>query len=306
MARSSERYWVDREREHMARQVQNNADIAEKLKENYQRAINEIQEQVDAFVGRYADNSGISISDARERINKHDVKAFQDKAKQYVQERNFSKRANRELKLYNVTMRTNRLELLKANMALELVALGSDNEQVLQAALTDGAREEYKRQAGILGETVTYNDQSLRAIVDSSFQSVKWSERLWKDQKNLRTELDKLLNRGISQGLNSRDLARDLRRNMDASVYNSERLLRTEMARVRGDVFKDSAEQNAFSWYEFICEANPCDDCEPLDGKFFKLKDMQPGKNASPMHPNCMCSWAVVHEDDVPDDMKAA
>ena len=35
-----------------------------------------------------------------------------------------------------------------------------------------------------------------------------------------------------------------------------------------------------------------CPICKELDGKIFKVKDMECGQNAPPMHPNCHCATA--------------
>ena len=46
--------------------------------------------------------------------------------------------------------------------------------------------------------------------------------------------------------------------------------------------------------YEFIAlGAAACPDCAALDGRHFKVRDMQIGRNAPPMHPNCRCSVAA-------------
>ena len=36
-----------------------------------------------------------------------------------------------------------------------------------------------------------------------------------------------------------------------------------------------------------------CKVCQALNEKVFKVKDMKPGINAAPMHPNCRCT--VIH-----------
>ena len=51
----------------------------------------------------------ITRSEAMKRACEMDVKAFYRKAKKYVKEKDFSPTANKELKLYNLTMRVNRL-----------------------------------------------------------------------------------------------------------------------------------------------------------------------------------------------------
>ena len=45
--------------------------------------------------------------------------------------------------------------------------------------------------------------------------------------------------------------------------------------------------------YEFMALGrNPCPVCQNLNGKIFKVKDLQPGENAPPMHPWCHCATA--------------
>jgi len=97
------------------------------------------------------------------------------------------------------------------------------------------------------------------------------------------------------QGRNSRELARELVKVFNVSRHDAERLMRTEMCRVQTDAQKDSFERNGFEEYEYICCGLPdaCEICRALDGKIFKVKDMMPGENAPPMHPNDHCSTAA-------------
>lgn len=286
-------YWRDRELEHIKKMIKNDAAIARRIRQKYMDAMNEIQAQIDAFYGRYADAEGISMEEARKRVTALDIEAYKKKAERYVRDKEFSKRANEEMRIYNVTMKINRLQLLKLNIELELLAAVSDEERILFEELTKVARSEFERQSAILGESLNYNEKNIQAIVNSSFLNATWSDRLWDNQDALRGQLDRLLNRGIIQGKNPRELARDLRKTFDTSIYNSERLLRTEMSRVQQDVFQDSMEQSGFDAYEFIAEPDACPECAALDGKIISLKDAEVGVNAYPMHPNCRCSQAA-------------
>lgn len=286
-------YWRDRELKHIEKMIKDDAAIAKRITRNQLRAMDEIQEQIDAFYGRYATAEGISMQEARKRVSKLDIKKYERKARRYVKERDFTKIANEEMRIYNVTMSINRLELLKANIHLELLTMTSEEQRILFDAMTKSARAEYVRQAGILGETIAFNQQSIATIVNSSFLTATWSDRLWDNHDALRSELDRLLNRGIVQGQNPRVLARELRKVFNTSISNSERLLRTEMARVQQEVFRDSMKQAEYEEYEYIAEPTACDVCSALDGKVFKLKDAEVGKNAYPMHPNCRCSQAA-------------
>ncbi len=296
-------YWRERELTHIKKQIKDDAQIAKKIRGNQMRAMEEIQEQIESFYGRYADKEGISMDEARKRVTKLDMEKYQKKAKRYVKGahssfffirgRSFTKRANEEMRLYNATMRINRLQLLKLNIELELIAAISDEEHFLLEELTKQIKAEYERLSGILGQTINYNEEQINSIVNSSFQSATWSDRLWSNQNALRAELDKLLNRGIVQGKNPRMLARELRKVFDISIYNSERLMRTEMARAQQDVFQDSADQTGIEQYVFIAEPDACPICAALDDKVFNIMDAKIGVNAYPIHPNCRCSQAL-------------
>lgn len=289
----SKKYWRDRELEHIQQQIRDDEVLARRLRQKYMDAMNEIQKEIEAFYGRYASREGISMEEARKRIGKLDMEKYERKAKRYVRERNFTDRANEEMRLYNASMRINRLQLLRLNIELELLALISEEERFMMEELTKQARAEYERQAGILGETINANEKNIQSIVNASFLSATWSDRLWSDQTALRAELDKLLHRGIVQGLNPRELARELRKVFNTSVYNSERLLRTELGRLQIQVQEDSYKQADISQYEVIVEPDGCDHCQSFDGKVFNVEDMEVSVNAPIFHPNCRCSTAA-------------
>lgn len=293
-------YWRNRELEHMKKNKRTDAQIMKAIESRHKQTMKEIEQQIEAFYGRYATVEGISMNEARKRVAKLDIEEYAKKAKRYVKgahsgnefiaAQSFTAQANEEMRIYNVTMRINRLELLKANINLELTAMTSDTEHYLLEKFTEGAREEFARQSGILGMTIAENEKFVSAIVNASFHNATWSERLWTNQQALRAELDTLINRGIIQGENPRKLAGELRKSFDASVFDSERLMITEMSRIQMEIQKESYKQAGFDEYRYIAESGACELCEPLDGKVFKVKDAMPGSNINPMHPNCRCS----------------
>lgn len=286
----NEEYWRARELVHMESMMLTDEAYARRLREIHLSAMKSVQEQIDAFYARYATKEGISMTEARRRISRHDVEAFSEKAARYVKEKNFSPRANEELRLYNVTMKINRLELLRKHIELELIAARSMEELYLFQRFSAGAIVEYERQSGILGMTVTANTKELERLVNADFLGAKWSDRIWSDQQALKAEVDKLLNRGILQGTNPKVLARELRKKFDVSISNSERLMKTELARVQGEAFVDSMGQAGISQYKYVAEPGACVICAKLNGQTFYVKDAQPGYNIYPIHPRCRCS----------------
>ncbi|MBR5289708.1 MAG: minor capsid protein [Erysipelotrichaceae bacterium] len=211
----------------------------------------------------------------------------------------FSKEANEEMRLYNLTMKVNRLEMLKANIGLELIS-GHDELQKFMGDILQGRTErELKRQAGILGETVQNNAKNAHVIVNASFHNATYSERVWGNQTMLKSELSKLLQSGLIQGKNPRALAKELGKTFDTSKKNLERLMRTELARVQTEAQKQSFIRNGFEEYTFLSlseGSGTCPICLGLNGKHFKVKYMMPGTNAPPMHPYCRCSTSAYED----------
>ena len=295
--RPSSKYWRRREEAQRRKNIKDQKEYDKQIKSIYQKSMDNIQKEIDSFYARYAKKEGITLAEAKKRASKLDMEEYSRKAKRYVEEKNFSEEANEEMRLYNMTMKVNRLELLKANIGLELVDGFNDLQKFFEKKLTDRTLDEFERQAGILGDTITDTDAAKRAkvLVNASFHNAKWSDRIWMHQDLLKNKLDNLLRTGLIQGRNSRELARELVKAFNVSRHDAERLMRTEMCRVQTDAQKDSFERNGFEEYEYICCELPdaCEICQALDGKIFKVKDMMPGENAPPMHPNDHCSTAA-------------
>lgn len=290
---SSKDYWAEREAEALKHYVTDEKEYDKRINSIYNSMLDDVQKEIDAFYGKYAAKEGITIAEAKKKVSKLDIEAYERKAKRYVKDKNFSDRANEEMRLYNLTMKVNRLEMLKANIGLELIKGHDELEKFMGNILKGRTMAELERQAGILGKSIRNNAQKADAIVNSSFHNAKFSDRIWMYQDLLRADLDKLLQTGLIQGKNPRVLAREIKAKFGATTYNAERLMRTEMARVQTEAQKQSFKRNGFVKYEFIANSGCCDICSALNGKHFAVDKMMPGDNAPPVHPHCRCSTAA-------------
>ena len=289
-------YWKNRETEQRKHNIRDEAEYQKHIREIYQNMIDEIEKEINGFYGKYAKKEGITIAEARKRAAKADIEALGRKAAKYVKEKNFSDQANEEMRLYNMTMKVNRLELLKAQIGLEMVAGFDELQKYYGDILTDRTISEFERQAGILGKTIQNNAKAANAIVNASFHNATYSDRIWMYQDMLKNELSSLLQTGLIQGQNPRRLATHLRKRFGVSQSNAERLMITELARVQTEAQKQSFERNGFEEYAFLALGDACPICKALDEKHFKVEKMMPGTNAPPMHPRCRCSVAAYED----------
>lgn len=301
------KYWTDRETEAKKHYITDEKEYEKELHRIYEDMLDNVQKEIDAFYGKYAKQNNITLAEAKKAVSTLDIKAYERKAKRYVKDKDFSKEANEEMRLYNLTMKVNRLEMLKANIGLELIAGHDELQKFMEGILKGRTMEELERQAGILGKTIKNNAQLANAIVNASFNNATFSNRIWQYQDLMKHDLAKMLRSGLIAGKNPRVLAKEIRKyfigepelknGKKGADYNAERLMRTELARVQTEAQKQSFERNGFEMYTFLALGDACPICKDIHGKHFKIKDMVIALNAAPMHPNCRCSMAAYEDD---------
>ena len=108
---TSSEYWAKREAEALKQRITDEKEYDKQVKRIYQDMLDGIQSQIDGFYGKYAAKEGITLAEAKKRVSKLDIAAYERKAAKYVKEKNFSAKANEEMRLYNATMKINRLEI---------------------------------------------------------------------------------------------------------------------------------------------------------------------------------------------------
>ena len=298
---TSREYWSKREREALEHYLTEEAAYAKRINEIYDYMLDNISKEINGFYTKYAKDEKISMADAKKKASTLDMKSYSRKAKRYVKNKDFSSNANAEMKLYNLTMKVNRLELLKANIGLEMVDGFDDLEKYFDEILNARTLAEFERQAGILGQSIGDNAKAANAIVNASFSNAKFSDRIWMYQGMLKDELSSLLATGLIQGRHPNELSRHLQKRFGVNKVYADRLMRTELCRVQIEAQKQSYKSAGYQQYMFITthDAKTCSICRPLDGQIFNLKDMQVGDNAPPLHPNCRCSTAAYMDRDV-------
>ena len=295
---NSQEYWKKRETEAKRHNIQDEEEYNRQIQEIYENMLDQINKEINGFYARYAKKEKITMAEAKRRADQLDIKAYERKAKKYVATKDFSDQANEEMRIYNLTMKVNRLELLKANIGLEMVSGFDEMQKYFDKKLSERTIDEFRRQAGILGASVMENGKMVHAIVNASFQNATYSERIWGYQGMLKAEIQGLLVSGLIGGKNPNVLARHLEKRFGVSRSNAERLMVTELARVQTEAQKQSFARNGFEEYEYVAcsKTDVCSICKALDGKHFKIEDMMPGTNAPPMHPRCHCSVAAYED----------
>ncbi len=295
----SQEYWRKREQDNIERLLKNDINYQKEIERIYAANLRNIEVRIDSLYRRYGNKNGeVSLADVKAIADKTDVVALAETAKRMSQDKDFSQYANDVLARYNLKMQVSRLELLKDEINLELIENGVNVDKYVTNKLTDEAKAELKRQAGILGDSLDLTDTKLVTnIINGSFGSSTFSERLWGNTQYLANSLDTLLTQSIINGRHPNDVARELRKQFDISQKQAERLMRTESARVHAECAVKSMDKNGVTQYEWVSEPSACKICSPLNGKTFEVKGAEFGNvnhPLFPLHPNCRCAVIAV------------
>ncbi|HDK5727326.1 TPA: minor capsid protein, partial [Staphylococcus pseudintermedius] len=284
-------YWLERAQQAIQSETLEDAAKVAEIERIIAMMIADIYKNLLAYYGKLVTAEGIDWREAKQIVDKFDVEAFQMQAKAYVENKDFSDKANKELKRYNTAMYVNREQLLKHELGLIVTKAYAEQAKVVNHHLQDSVTRTLKHQAGILGADVHVKQSDVEAIVYSNFGKLNWSERLWNNQDGLRKDVERMASHVMLRGRHPYEFVPEIRKKQKQTVANTKRLLITEVARVQTEAQKlhyletmgDDAE------YEFVAKRDEKTSkiCRHYDKKVFKVKDMVPGVNAPPMHPHC-------------------
>ena len=304
------KYWEDRYRaEEKARELADKR-VAYQLHGVYQQHANNIQKEIDSFWQRYADKEGITKLEAKQRADRLDMVNVEFKARQLVERANrlrqrgqkvtsedFTKAENDLMRLYNLKMKTSRLEVLQANIKLHQYDLALSEFEIIDKHLTESIRRENLFSAGVLNMTLgsfEASKVSADSIVYANFNGATWPGRHWTRQNELREIVKKGVADTVLRGKGTNVLINNLRKEFDVSYGYARRLAVTESARVYSEAQKANYEANGVEEFEVMTELKACKICQPFNGKPAKVSELVPALNAPPFHPNCRCTTVPV------------
>lgn len=315
---SNKTYWNDRDKDCFEYIRQNLADdkaFNASLEKYYQRTIDAINKDIQSELQSFATRDGVSLAEARKKVSKADIRQFEAEAKRVVKEADqmrkrgkrvgysdFSDEVNERMRLYNVTMRINRLEYLKSLIGVRLVELGVDINAELNVKLDEDTRKEFERQSGILAGAGMadamgwWTEENVQKIIMSNTRSANFSTRIWSNIDVLKSELEKQLSRVLISGENPKAAAKEFYKHMTKDVGNmraaAERIARTESARCQTQATLESFKQYDVKYCRWTAEPKACRTCAEYaghNGGVYRVKDV----STLPAHPNCRCALSA-------------
>lgn len=299
----SETYWKNRANQRFAESEKYSEAQINRIWGIYNEAQKDLQKMIDEIYSSYAGQSGLDREMMERIINSADLKQLINQVKKE------SGKDITEQVMRNYKGRINRLQALQLRLQAKAEQLTNKVENAATATLKSVTEQSYRRTMYDIGKAENFNSASFATLDDRTIDQMlktKWvangnySQRIWKNENQLVNKLDSLLTRGAMTGMSYERMSMELRQSFQTEKYKADRLIRTEMAYFHNEAEKECYEDLGIDQYIYIAtlDDRTSDICRDLDGKVFKTKDGQAGKNMPPMHPNCRSTTGPYYDDD--------
>lgn len=166
--------------------------------------------------------------------------------------------------------------------------------------------QEYLLSIGIDFKLKPLPIETIKKIINKAVteNSGIWSSLIWNNKKKLATILKKAI-WGLFDGKESvNSISKKIREAFNVGKYESERLVRTETAKVQQNTINEVAEKHNLNYQLFIAtlDGRTSEKCRHYDGKSFSMND--PNKPTIPVHPNCRSVMSNIPDKDYKPDTR--
>ncbi|MDX5476491.1 MAG: minor capsid protein [Bacillaceae bacterium] len=202
---------------------------------------------------------------------------------------------------YNQVYMTTIIDDFNKNLSDELNKIGTLEILTTTAILGEAFTNSYYKTAFTLQQSVgvsinfdKVNESILNEFINQNWSGKHFSERIWTNQQALREALSFNLERGIREGQKLDKIAKEFDKQFNSKAYQSQRLVRTETAKIIQDSRDKIYEENGITQVQWLATLDDVtsDICSELDGQIFDIDN----KPDCPAHPNCRSTLVPVIE----------
>lgn len=304
-------YWKERFQQLENARHESSAEKIIEIQEQIDKAQHAIDEKVNAWYQRFADNNNLSLVDAQKLLNSKELKEFKWDVKDYIKygkENALNQQWMKELENASARVHISRLEQIKLQtQQYAEVAFGSYND-ILDNHIKDLYKQEYYHTAfeiqkgiGVGYSFAGVNEDKLEKVISKPWASdgANFSDRIWTNKQKLVNQLHTSLTQMCITGAGPDKAISEIAKAMGSSKYQAGRLVMTESAFFGSEAQKECFNELDVEKYEIVAtlDGHTSDICQEMDGKVFKMSEYESGVTAPPFHVNCR-SCTCPHFDD--------
>lgn len=296
-------YWARRSTEREEEWNKKSQETVEKeLAAQYERSAQRIQANIEQLYGKFANDNGISIVEAKKLINGPEFRTWKKDVEEYMKE--YKETSNPkmllELNILSMRSRISRLDKLYGDTLIEIDKLGQKTNAsitgFLKSAYKDNrlhsAYELAKRGQGPLG--VAVDNKHVESVLRTPWSGKNYSTRIWDNSDKLSKTIQEVVVSNVHRGTSVEKLAKEVQERMNVSKNNAVRLVRTELNYVHNQATLDSLKSANMEYFQFIAtiDKRTSSTCREHDNNIYPVADAEVGTNVPPLHPRCRSTIA--------------
>lgn len=299
-------YWKQRFSQLETAQHSIGASAIPEIEKIYRAAEKELEGKIAVWYQRFADNNGISMSDAKQYLTGANLKEFKWDVQEYIKygkENALTGQWMKELENASAKYHITKLEALKLQTKASLQKVYAQQlgitSSTLQTALKSGYyHSAFEIQKGFnIGWDIAGLDQTqIEQLLARPWAAdgYNFSDRIWNSKEKLIAQIHQDLTQGVMLGKDPQKTIDSISKKMGTSKYNAGRLVMTEEAYFSSVAQKKCFEELGVEEYEIVATLDSITSpiCRSLDGKVYSMKDFEAGVTAPPFHVNCRSTTA--------------
>jgi SPP1 gp7 family putative phage head morphogenesis protein len=288
--------------------VQAYADI----EQQYRKAQRQIEGQINAWYGRFANNNNVTIEEARRMLTAKELDELKWDVQEYIkyaEENAISGQWVKELENASARYHISRLEALKLQTQQSLEVMFGNQLDTFDDTLSQVYKSGFYRTAfeiqkgfGVGWDFGTLDDVQIAKVINKPWavDGRNFSQRIWGNKTKLINELNQTLTQNIVLGKDPQKAIDQIAKKMNTSKHNAGRLVMTEEAFFSSEAQKDCFKELDVEEYEIVAtlDSHTSDICQEMDGKHFPMSKWEVGATAPPFHVYCRTTTVPYFADD--------
>lgn len=305
-------YWKKRFAALEDMEYQKSKEYIQDVEKQFREASFKIQQDIEKWYYRLADNNGISYAAAKKLLKADSLAEFKwdvDTYIKYGKENNINEKWVKELENASAKVHINYLKAMKIQVQHEAEKLYKEFHEGVEGFIKNSYKDSFYKCAfevakgtGVGHNLAALDERRIEKVIKKPWarDGINFSSRIWNNKNRLVETLHTELTQCIIRGQNPDEGAKALAKKMDVNLSQARRLVYTESAAVAAAAQKDCFNMLGVEEYQVVAtlDSHTSKICQDMDGKHFPMPDYQPGTTAPPFHCNCRSTTCPYFDDE--------
>lgn len=308
----SSEYWKKRFELLEQSQNQKGRQCYADIERQYRQAQKQIEGQIAAWYQRFADNNGVTLTEAKRMLTAKELAELKWGIQDYIrygEENAINGTWVKQLENASARFHISRLEALKLQTQQSIEVMFGNQLDSIDSTMRDVYKSGYYHTAyeiqkgvGVGWDFSTLDEKQISKAINKPWAAdgKNFSERIWGNRQKLVNELNTELTRNIILGQDPQKAIDTIAKKMNTSKVNAGRLVMTEEAFFSSAAQKDCFRELGVEQFEVVAtlDSHTSEVCQDMDSRHFPMSQWEVGVTAPPFHVWCRSTTVPYFDDD--------